>query len=99
MRAATAASVVMTSGVGTGEERRSENQSESMSVRSQRSVSVQRKFALSRPAGHCPGMMPMRYLIVMRGIVRAGWERVKDGTLDRGRGRASSWSATMRTRA
>src|SRR5688572_25399792 len=92
VRAAMAASVVMTSGVGTGEDRRSDSQIESMSVRSQRSESVQRKSAPSRPAGHGPGMMPMRYLIVMRGIVCARSGGVKDGGLDTGVARAASWS-------
>src|SRR5215831_2236670 len=60
-----AASVVMTSGTGTGDDRRSESQMESIPLRSSMSQSVHRKLALSRPGGHGPGMMPMRYLISM----------------------------------
>src|SRR5260370_26938358 len=63
--AAIAASVVMTSGTGAGEERRSESQIESTSLRSSMSQRVHRKAAPSRPGGHGPGMMPMRYLTVM----------------------------------
>src|SRR5712692_1206162 len=64
VRAATAASEVMTSGTGAGDESRSESQSESMPLRSRKSQSVQRKAPPSRPGGHGPGMMPIRYLIV-----------------------------------
>src|SRR5215510_8792326 len=65
VRAATAAIVVIGSSTGIGEERRSENQIESISVRSQRSMSRQKKSRPSAgvPAGHGPGMMPIRYLI------------------------------------
>src|SRR5262249_55118409 len=65
VRAATAAMVVIGSRTGIGEESRSENQIESISVRSQRSMSRQKKFRPSpgAPAGQGPGMMPIRYLI------------------------------------
>ena len=45
---------------GIGEESRSENQSESISVRSQRSIKSQRKPGISACSGHGPGMTPMR---------------------------------------
>src|SRR6266567_6638758 len=67
VRAATAARVVMTSGTGAGEERRSESQRESMPLCSRKSQSVQRNSPPSRPGGQGPGMMPMRYLISMGG--------------------------------
>src|SRR5437867_3550146 len=51
VRAATAARVVMTSGTGAGEERRSESQRESMPLRSRNSHSVQRNAPPSRPGG------------------------------------------------
>ena len=59
----------MTSGTGTAEDRRSENQIESMALLSQRSVSSQRNAAPADPAGHGPGMIPIRYLISMSGMV------------------------------
>ena len=55
-----AAMVVIGSGIGVGEERRSENQSESISVRSQRSIRSQRAPGISACSGHGPGMTPMR---------------------------------------
>jgi hypothetical protein len=67
VRAATAAIAVIGSRTGSGDESRSENQIESISVRSQRSMSRQKKSSPSAggPAGHGPGMMPIRYLICM----------------------------------
>jgi len=67
VRAATAAIVVIGSRTGIGDDSRSENQIESISVRSQRSMSRQKKSTPSprEPAGHGPGMMPIRYLICM----------------------------------
>src|ERR1043166_5722410 len=63
VRAATAAIAVMGSGTGMGDDSRSENQTESISLFSQRSTKRQKK---SRPsAGHGPGMTPIRYLICM----------------------------------
>src|ERR1700675_597697 len=60
-----AASEVMTSGTGAGEERRSDSQMESMSLFSQNSARVKRNCPLSRPGGQGPGMIPMRYLVPM----------------------------------
>src|SRR6266852_5020207 len=60
-----AASEVMTSGTGVGEERRSESHMESMSDFSQKSPRVKRNSPPSLPAGHGPGMIPMRYLMVI----------------------------------
>src|SRR6185436_13211029 len=69
VRAATAAMAVMGSGTGRGEDRRSENHTESISLFSQRSTKRQKK---SRPSdGHGPGMTPMRYLICMGGLSHA----------------------------
>src|SRR5262245_42388641 len=65
VRAATAAMVVMGSGTGRGEESRSENHTESMPVRSQRSMNRHRKSRPSAPAGHTPGITPIRYLMSM----------------------------------
>src|ERR1043166_796512 len=63
VRAAMAAMAVIGSGTGIGEDRRSENHTESISLFSQRSTKRQKK---SRPsAGHGPGMTPMRDLIRM----------------------------------
>jgi hypothetical protein len=60
VRAATAAIVVIGSGTGIGEDSRSENQIESISDRSQRSINVQRKSRVSACAGQGPGMTPIR---------------------------------------
>src|SRR2546426_38964 len=60
-----AASEVMTSGTGVGEERRSESHMESTSDFSQKSPRVKRNSPPSLPAGHGPGMIPMRYLMVI----------------------------------
>src|SRR6266852_774766 len=60
-----AASEVMTSGTGVGEERRSESHMESMSDFSQKSPRVKRNSPPSLPTGHGPGMIPMRYLMVI----------------------------------
>ena len=68
MRAATAAIAVIGSRTVSGEESRSENQTESISVCSQRSISFQKNSRPSGPAGHGPGMIPMRYLICMPGL-------------------------------
>jgi hypothetical protein len=46
---------------------RSLNQSESMSVRSQRSTMRQKSSAATGADGHGPGITPMRYLIRMPG--------------------------------
>jgi len=56
VRAATAAIAVIGSSTGIGDESRSENQIESISVRSQRSMSRQKKSAPSPggPTGHGP---------------------------------------------
>jgi len=54
VRAATAASVVIGSGTGSGEDRRSENQTESISVVSHSSTSCQRNPAPSDPAAMAP---------------------------------------------
>jgi hypothetical protein len=59
VRAARAAIVVIGSGTGIGEESRSENQSESISDCSQRSIRRQRK-SWPPSSGQGPGMMPMR---------------------------------------
>ncbi len=77
VRAAMAASVVITSGTGAGELRRSESQMESMALASQKSINCHRNAAPRGPAGHGPGMMPMRYLISMGRMVRAGSTVVK----------------------
>src|SRR6266496_3128972 len=61
-----AASEVMTSGTGASDESRSDSQIESMSLFSQKSARVKRNWPPSRPAGHGPGMIPIRYLIAMR---------------------------------
>jgi hypothetical protein len=70
VRAATAAIVVIGSRTGVGEESRSENQTESIAVRSHTSMSFQKKSSPSagEPAGHGPGMMPIRYLICMAAV-------------------------------
>src|SRR5882762_120860 len=57
--------VVTGSSTGSGEERRSENQIESISVRSHRSTSFQTRSAPSGPAGHGPGITPIRNLTCM----------------------------------
>ena len=67
MRAATAAMAMIGSRTGIGEERRSENQIESISVRSQVSITRQKRSRPSGPAGHWPGMTPILYLICMAG--------------------------------
>ncbi|OLC38685.1 MAG: hypothetical protein AUH81_03615 [Candidatus Rokubacteria bacterium 13_1_40CM_4_69_5] len=67
VRAATAAIAVRGSSTGWGADRRSLNQTESMSVRSQRSTKRQKKSRPSGPAGQGPGITPMRYLIFMAG--------------------------------
>ncbi|OGL17726.1 MAG: hypothetical protein A3F92_06390 [Candidatus Rokubacteria bacterium RIFCSPLOWO2_12_FULL_71_22] len=67
MRAATAAIVVIGSSTVSGEDRRSENQRESMPPVSQRSMSRQSSSRPSGPAGHGPGITPIRYLMFMRG--------------------------------
>ena len=69
VRAATAAMVVMGSGTGRGEDRRSENHTESMAVRSHTSMKRQRKSRPSGPAGHTPGITPIRYLVSMAATV------------------------------
>jgi hypothetical protein len=66
VRAATAAIVVMGSGTGSGDDSRSENQRESISVRSHRSTIFHRRSGPSSLAGHTPGITPTRYLICMR---------------------------------
>src|SRR4026207_434807 len=60
-----AASVVITSGPGAGEEGRAAGPVEPGALRSSISHSVHRNAAPPRPGGHGPGMMPMRYLIVL----------------------------------
>src|SRR4030095_12669164 len=89
-----AASVVITSGTGAGEESRSESQIESTSLRSSISHSVHKNSAPPRPGGHGPGMMPMRYLIVM---VR---DRTRRSGARQGIGRSaeSELTASPRTR-
>src|SRR5262244_3762338 len=67
VRAAMAASVVITSGTGAGDDRRSESQIESSSLPSRKSQSDHRNAAPSRPAGHGPGITPIRYLMSMAG--------------------------------
>src|SRR5262245_11776399 len=85
VRAATAAMVVMGSGTGMGEERRSENQTESMAVRSHRSMKRQRNSRPSGPAGQTPGITPMRYLMSMAATVaRAPSPRGYAGRVDAG---------------
>lgn len=64
-----AESVVITSGTGIEEDRRSESQIESMGLLSQRSVNSHRNAAPPCPAGHGPGMIPIRYLIFTGGMV------------------------------
>jgi hypothetical protein len=67
VRAAMAAIAVMGSGTGTGEESRSENHTESIALFSHVSTNRQKKSALpSTPAGHGPGITPIRYLICTR---------------------------------
>ncbi len=63
VRAATAAIVVIGSGMTIGDERRSENHTESIPVPSHRSMNRQRNAAPSSVTGHGPGITPMRYLI------------------------------------
>ncbi len=65
VRAATAAIVVIGSSTGSGEVSRSENHTESMSVRSQRSMKRQNRSTPSPFVVHGPGMTPIRYLIRM----------------------------------
>jgi hypothetical protein len=65
VRAATAAMAVIGSGTGSGEDRRSENQTESISLFSHRSTKRQKKSRPAAPAGQGPGMTPTRYLICM----------------------------------
>ena len=65
VRAATAAIAVMGSGTGSGEDSRSENQTESISLFSQSSTNRQKKSRPPGPAGHGPGITPMRYLMRM----------------------------------
>src|SRR6476619_5298231 len=63
VRAAIAAIAVIGSGIGSGEERRSENQSESISLFSQSSTKRQKNSRPAEPSGHGPGITPTRYLI------------------------------------
>src|SRR6185369_17865039 len=78
VRAAMAAIAVMGSGIGSGEDSRSENHSESISLFSQSSTNRQKKSRPAEPDGHGPGITPTRYLICMartlprRGLLR-GW--------------------------
>src|SRR5882724_10642585 len=65
VRAAMAAMAVMGSGIGSGEDGRSENHSESISLFSQSSTKRQKKSRPAGPAGHGPGMTPTRYLVRM----------------------------------
>ena len=58
----TVRSVIVT---GSGEDRRSENQTESISVFSHRSTKRQKKSRPAGPPGQGPGMTPTRYLICM----------------------------------
>src|SRR5437867_4884633 len=63
VRAATTAIVVIGSSTGAGDDRRSENHTESISLASQRSMKRQSRSRPSSPFGHGPGITPMRYLI------------------------------------
>src|SRR6185436_6380178 len=65
VRAAMAAIAVMGSGIGSGEDSRSENHSESISLFSQSSTNRQKKSRPAGPDGQGPGMTPTRYLICM----------------------------------
>src|SRR5262245_16059455 len=65
VRPATAAIAVIGSGTVSGEESRSENQSESISLFSQSSTKRQKKSRPAGPAGQGPGMTPTRYLMRM----------------------------------
>src|SRR5712691_11740679 len=69
VRAATAAIVVIGSGTTSGDDRRSENQTESTPVRSHWSMKRQSSSGPSVEVGHGPGITPMRYLIRMGAIV------------------------------
>src|SRR5215468_5080620 len=63
VRAATAAIAVIGSGTGRGEDSRSENHTESISLFSHRSTNCQKKSRPAGPEGHGPGITPMRYLM------------------------------------
>src|SRR5262252_726552 len=63
VRAATAAIAVIGSGIGSGEDSRSENHSESISLFSQSSTNCQKNSRPAGPLGHGPGITPMRYLM------------------------------------
>src|SRR5690349_12632021 len=69
VRAAMAAIAVIGSGRGAGDDSRSENQTESISVFSQRSTKRQKKSRPPGPGGHGPGITPTRYLIDIAGTV------------------------------
>ena len=64
VRAATAAIAVIASGTNAGDDRRSENQMESIALFSHSSTKRQKKSGPpSRPLGQRPGITPTRYLI------------------------------------
>ena len=66
MRAAIAAIAVMGSGTGSGDDSRSENQTESIALFSHVSTKRQKKSGPpSAPPGQGPGMTPIRYLMSM----------------------------------
>ena len=72
VRAATAAMAVMGSGTKAGEDRRSENQTESIELFSHSSTKRQKKSAPpAGPLGQSPGITPMRYLICTRRLYHA----------------------------
>ena len=61
VRAAIAAMAVMGSGTNAGEDKRSENQTESIELFSHSSTKRQKKSAPpSGPVGHSPGITPIR---------------------------------------
>src|SRR5262245_20300695 len=63
VRAATAAIAVIGSGTGMGDDSRSENHTESISLFSQTSTNCQKKSRPAGPAGPGPCITPMRYLM------------------------------------
>src|SRR3970040_1175853 len=65
VRGATAAIAVIGSGRGSGDDRRSENQSESISLFSHSSTKRQKKSRPAGPVGHGPGITPTRDFIDM----------------------------------
>src|SRR5439155_3594035 len=82
VRAATAAIAIIGSRTGSGEESRSENQSESISVLSQVSIIRQKSSGPSGPAGQGPGMTPIRYLICIAGTLASAGPRPVHGEVN-----------------